>query len=195
SGGHALIADFGVAKAIAAAASMVEPESGHSGATMAGVALGTPAYMAPEQAVGDPRTDHRADLYALGIIAYELLAGAPPLRGNSVQDFVVAHVTETARPISQLRPDVPPALASLIAQLLAKDPRNRPQRAAEVIRVVDAIEPRRPWRRIVGAALAAGLLVALGVAFRSRFTASARATSAIDDERVVVTAFENQNGD
>ena len=108
SGGHALVADFGIAKAIAAATDNERRPAG--GLTSAGVALGTPAYMAPEQAVGDPPIDHRADLYALGVIAYEALAGAHPFGARSAQQFVVAHLTEVPSPLDARRTDAPPTL-------------------------------------------------------------------------------------
>ncbi len=80
SGGHAVVADFGIAKAVAAA---TEGDPGKSATlTGTGVALGTPAYMAPEQALGDTTMNHRADLYALGVIAYEMLAGSHPFSGT-----------------------------------------------------------------------------------------------------------------
>ena len=100
SRGHALVTDFGVAKAVS--------ESGNaSGLTSLGVALGTPAYMAPEQASADPHVDHRADLYALGAVAYEMLAGRPPFTGGTAQALLMAQVTQTPEPVSVHRPSVP----------------------------------------------------------------------------------------
>ena len=87
SGRHALVMDFGVAKAVSAA-------TGHNALTTVGVALGTPAYMAPEQASADPHLDHRVDIYALGVVGYELLAGRPPFTGASPQQVLAAHVTQ-----------------------------------------------------------------------------------------------------
>ena len=82
SPGGAMVTDFGVAKAIRAASMAAEPQTAASGLTEAGFALGTPAYMAPEQAIGDPSTDERADLYAFGVMAYECLAGSVPFAGR-----------------------------------------------------------------------------------------------------------------
>lgn len=134
SGGVAVVTDFGVAKAISA--------STHSGApnlTTLGVALGTPAYMAPEQASGDLQIDHRADLYSLGVMTYEMLAGRTPFSGRPTMSVLAAHVVEAPEPIDRLRPAVHPILATLVMQCLAKRPADRPQSAAEVINVLDAI--------------------------------------------------------
>jgi len=122
--GTAVVTDFGIAKAIAASAT-----GGAHGATLTqlGTALGTPAYMAPEQAAGDPNTDYRADIYAFGCMAYELLAGRPPFDTRSPQRLLAAHMGETPRPVTELRPDAPPELARLIARCLEKDPGARPR--------------------------------------------------------------------
>jgi serine/threonine-protein kinase len=127
SGGHAVVADFGIAKAIAAAAGGDLPAGGAGDLapaarlTATGMALGTPAYMAPEQAVGDAATDHRADLYALGVVAYEALAGVHPFGARSPQALVAAHLTEPPAPLDARRADAPPPLAALVMRLLAKD--------------------------------------------------------------------------
>ena len=124
-GRHALVTDFGVAKALS------EATGRHSLTTM-GVALGTPTYMAPEQAVADPNTDHRADLYAFGIVAYELLTGRPPFSGRSPQQVLAAHVTATPEPITNHRV-LPAQIAALVMQCLEKNPGDRPQSAEELI--------------------------------------------------------------
>jgi tRNA A-37 threonylcarbamoyl transferase component Bud32/tetratricopeptide (TPR) repeat protein/TolB-like protein len=133
SGRSAVVADFGIAKAIAAA----QERSDGATLTQLGTAVGTPAYMAPEQAAGDPSTDHRADIYAFGCMAYELLAGHPPFHGLSPHKLMAAHMGETPRPIEELRPDCPPALARLIARCLAKDPERRPASADELLQELD----------------------------------------------------------
>jgi eukaryotic-like serine/threonine-protein kinase len=130
SGRSAVVADFGIAKAIAAA----QEKTAGATLTQLGTAVGTPAYMAPEQAAGDPSTDSRADLYAFGCVAYELLAGHPPFHGLSPHKLMAAHMSEVPRAIEELRPDVPPALARLVARCLAKDPEKRPADADEVLR-------------------------------------------------------------
>jgi tRNA A-37 threonylcarbamoyl transferase component Bud32/tetratricopeptide (TPR) repeat protein len=133
SGHTAVVADFGIAKAIAAA----QERSSGSTLTQLGTAVGTPAYMAPEQAAGDPSTDHRADVYAFGCMAYELLAGHPPFHGLTPHKLMAAHMGETPRPIEELRPDCPPALARLIARCLAKEPAGRPANAEQLLRELD----------------------------------------------------------
>src|SRR2546421_900708 len=134
SGKHALVTDFGVAKAISSS-------SGTGGGTLTslGMALGTPAYMAPEQAAGDPTVDHRADLYAVGALGYELLAGRTPFGGLSPQGMLAAQVTATPDPVTQHRESVPPPLAALIMRCLAKQPADRPQSAEELLGQLEAI--------------------------------------------------------
>ncbi len=135
--GNAVVTDFGVSKALASAG-LNESQAG-SGITTAGLALGTIAYMAPEQAAADPDTDHRADLYALGITAYEMLSGATPFAGRTPQKIVTAHFTERPAPLSTMRDDLPEALTELVARLLDKQPEDRPQSATEVIQAIDEI--------------------------------------------------------
>ena len=126
SGHHAMVTDFGVAKAVSAA-------SGESSLTSLGVALGTPAYMAPEQAVADPHVDHRADIYALGVVAYEMLTGRLPFAGMTPQAMLAAHVTQAPDPVSAHRTAVPPVLSTLVMRCLEKKPADRTQRADELL--------------------------------------------------------------
>ena len=132
SGRHALVTDFGVAKAVSEA-------TGRHQLTTVGVALGTPAYMAPEQAEASDHIDHRADIYAVGALAYELLAGAPPFSGKSPQMTLVAHVTEAPKPVTEHRGTVPMALSHLIMRCLEKKPADRWQSAEEMLGHLEAL--------------------------------------------------------
>ena len=132
AGRHAMVTDFGVAKAVSEA-------TGRQQLTTAGVALGTPAYMAPEQAVADPHIDHRADIYAVGALAYELLTGRPPFSGTTPQMILSAHVTEAPEPVTKYRETVPPALAQLVMRCLEKKPADRWQTAEELLPQLEAL--------------------------------------------------------
>jgi serine/threonine-protein kinase len=135
SGGTAVVTDFGIAKALSAS------RTAGAGATLTsvGTSIGTPAYMAPEQVAGDPNLDHRVDLYALGCMAQELLTGRAPFADRTPQKMLAAHLSESAMPVSTLRPDCPPGLAALVTQLLRKDPADRPASANDVLRALDAV--------------------------------------------------------
>src|SRR4029077_19905168 len=102
-----------------------------------GVARGAVGYMAPEQAAADPATDWRADIYSLGAMAYEMLAGHPPFAGRGLQAPMAAQVTEAPTPLAILRPAAPPQLADLVMRCLAKRPADRPQTASEVLKALD----------------------------------------------------------
>jgi len=158
SGDVAMVADFGVAKAISAAGTdrsegngSRDPQTG--AVTSLGVALGTPAYMAPEQASADPNTDYRADVYAFGVLAYEMLSGLPPFTAKNPSQLLAAQVTEIPVPIAQRRPNVPPALAALIMRCLEKPPadggrnRARPRRHHDA-EWRDGADERRTSRRV-----------------------------------------------
>jgi serine/threonine protein kinase/tetratricopeptide (TPR) repeat protein len=211
SGGHAVVADFRIAKAVAAATSSgnrLERDNANDPQTRGrltatGVAIGTPAYMAPEQAVGDGTMDHRADLYALGLIAYEMLTGAHPFTGRTAQALATAHLTETPAPLTERRPDVPPAVASLVMQLLAKNPDARPQSAGDVLRVLDRVvaapasaqRRRRPVPLVVGMAMAlmAGAAGASYYILRSQ-RAPAPSAGPAASQMIAVLPFTNTSG-
>jgi TolB-like protein/tRNA A-37 threonylcarbamoyl transferase component Bud32 len=131
SGRHALVMDFGVAKAVSNAAG--------DKLTTVGVAVGTPTYMSPEQATGEAHIDHRSDIYALGILAYELLAGAPPFTGKTAQSILSSHVLDKPKELSAVRTAVSPGLSSLVMRCLEKNPADRPQSAEEVLNELEAL--------------------------------------------------------
>ncbi len=118
----AVIADFGIARAIIAS-------SAESGISSSGLAIGTPLYMSPEQSLDPNHVDGRADIYSLGCIAYEMLAGRPPFTGATAMAIVAKHVSETAPPITRYRYDVPAHSARAIASAMAKEPQARPATA------------------------------------------------------------------
>jgi serine/threonine-protein kinase len=134
SEGHAVVTDFGVAKAVSAS-------SGNAGGSLTslGVALGTPAYMAPEQAAADPHVDHRADIYAVGALAYEMLCGRPPFTAPTPQALLAAHITQTPDPITRYRPTVSAQLNGLVMKCLEKRAADRWQSAAELVPQLDAM--------------------------------------------------------
>ncbi|HMF87638.1 MAG TPA: protein kinase [Gemmatimonadaceae bacterium] len=133
SGDTAAVSDFGIAKALLASRMMADSLP----MTDLGVAIGTPLYMAPEQAAADAALDHRVDLYALGCVGYELIAGEPPFAGRSAASLIRAHIVDAPVPIATKRADVPQALAALIERCLEKDPDDRPSSAQEIIEVLD----------------------------------------------------------
>ncbi len=132
SEGHAVVTDFGVAKA-------VSESQGKGSLTSLGVALGTPAYMAPEQAAADPHVDHRADLYAVGVLAYEMLCGRLPFSGPNPQAVLAAHVTEAPEPAIKHRATMPEGLNAVIMRCLEKKAADRWQRAEELLPHFDAL--------------------------------------------------------
>jgi eukaryotic-like serine/threonine-protein kinase len=131
---NAQVTDFGIAKALSASATQ------GNFATSLGVAIGTPAYMAPEQVVADPTIDHRADLYAVGAMAYEMLTGRQLFADrSSPQAVMAAHAVEQPAPVESKRPDVPSGLAALVARSLAKQAPDRPQSAEEMLNALDQL--------------------------------------------------------
>jgi eukaryotic-like serine/threonine-protein kinase len=208
SGGTAVVTDFGIARALSASRTTEgSPWSSGSTLTQAGLAIGTPAYMAPEQAAGEANVDHRADLYAWGIVAWELLAGTHPFaQHTTVQALVAAHLRDMPSPVSAARPDVPRALSDLVARCLAKDRSARPASANELLagldhastphgqapyRGVPSLAQHRWWPVAVAAALA---VVALGTWVATR--RGAVNTSVVPARAsLVVLPFESATGD
>ncbi len=194
-GSHALVTDFGVAKALSASMPI-------SGVTSAGIAIGTPAYMAPEQLAGDASADHRMDIYAVGLLAYELITGVSPFTGPSPRETLAAQLTRDPKPLHEVSAEVPRGLSDLIMRCLAKDPNARPQRADDILQELDAltmpmgmtptaggVEARASRSRWIGLGAAAILFAALAgvgyVATRPPTPPSASATSSKEAKKPV----------
>ena len=197
SGHTAVVTDFGIAKAISLSRTLAPFET----LTQVGTSLGTPAYMAPEQAMGDPATDHRADLYALGVVAYELLAGGRPFTGTTVHELVRAHVTQAPPDLAARRADVLPALAALVMRCLEKEPAGRPQSADEVLATLErlhdvpsngqvaAADVTAPMRRMLFPIVAVAVaLVVLAVAATLWSRRAPTPVASLDPGRVLVAA-------
>jgi tetratricopeptide (TPR) repeat protein len=205
SGNHALVTDFGVSKALSTA-------TGPVSLTSLGVALGTPAYMAPEQAAADPNTDHRADIYAVGVLAYELLTGHPPFQGTSPQQVLAAHAAVAPPPISPVRASVSPQLEELVMRCLEKHAADRPQSAEEVLQRLESlstptygttpapmqpVRARRTSRDYLGRAVAVGAaagvlaLAALGALWLRRDPPPEE----LVETRVLLGPFQNRTGE
>jgi serine/threonine-protein kinase len=131
SGRHAVVTDFGVAKAVRASAG--------DKLTTVGIAVGTPQYMAPEQAMAEANIDHRVDLYALGIMGYEMLTGHPPFEASTAQAILSAHVLEQPKDVREWRANVPPILAEALLKCLAKNPADRWQSADELLAQLELV--------------------------------------------------------
>src|SRR4051812_7405808 len=171
AGGAATVTDFGVAKALSSA-QRSSGDGHHATLTDAGTSLGTPLYMAPEQAAADPDVDHRADIYAFGVTAYEMLVGQPPFVGLPPRALMAARMTEDPPHVCSQRPDVPQVLADLVMRCLERDPADRPQSARELFDALDdpamvsgafgvpATDASR-WRRWRDRRMIAALVVAL----------------------------------
>jgi tetratricopeptide (TPR) repeat protein/tRNA A-37 threonylcarbamoyl transferase component Bud32 len=172
SSGHALVTDFGVAKALEVGQSEA-PADEPSGLTSVGVALGTPTYMAPEQAAADPHVDHRADIYALGVMAYEMLAGQPPFTAPTTQALLAAHITQEPDSVRRYRNAVPEELDDLVMRCLAKRAADRYQHATDLLPLLDTggtpsggtmpVMAVRRSRRHPGVVAAAFLVIAAAV--------------------------------
>jgi len=195
--GHAVVSDFGIAKAVDVA--------GGGSLTQSGMAVGTPLYMSPEQAAGDPATDHRTDLYAWGVVVWEALAGAHPFSGaTSPRALLAAHMTETPPDVDTLRPEVSPALSTLVRDALEKDPARRPESAKVLLATLEraATSPearvalsagrrRRPGSLVA----AATLVVAFGAVAIALFGRPGESTGARTIRSIAVLPLDNYSGD
>jgi eukaryotic-like serine/threonine-protein kinase len=186
--GQALVADFGVARALGGEDQRL---------TETGLAIGTPAYMSPEQAAGDRGLDARTDVYSLGLVLYEMLAGETPFAAASPQAMIARRLTEAPRPLPQIRETVPEGISRAVIRALAKSPADRFPSAAEFARALEAAEPvvrpsSRSPVRLPALALGLGFLLGLGVLFgwlRSRGDGSA--TGPDSPRLLAVLPFEN----
>jgi serine/threonine-protein kinase len=172
-GGAAVVTDFGIAKAVSDAKDVKPPPQTGDTLTQIGMSIGTPTYMAPEQAAADPDVDRRADIYAYGVTAYEMLAGQPPFHDLSPRKLLQAHLTQPPEPITARRPDTPPALAVLVMRCLAKEPADRPQDAHELVRILEIVhagEERaaHPAKASLARRLVVGLVSLVGVSILAR---------------------------
>lgn len=192
SGGHALLADFGLAQAVA-------NEPAGDRITQSGLAVGTPEYMSPEQAFGEAAVDGRADVYSLGCVLYEMLAGEPPFRGRSSQAVLHRHLRETAPSLRNVRPSVPTELDAIVQRSLAKVPGDRYADASQFRQAIDAAlirvtaeHPRRlvprvrlDRRTLVGAAV-------LGLGALAVLVWPRGSSPALDASRVMLLPLRDQ---
>jgi eukaryotic-like serine/threonine-protein kinase len=157
SGRHAFLADFGVACALQAGGSQDDT------ITAVSTMVGTPAYMSPEQAAGGRRIDPRTDIYAFGVMAYEMLAGTPPFRGDAPAVVLAAHLTARADPLTAHRRDLPELLVKLVMKCLEKKPEHRWQRMDDLLPLLDGVAAELRDGMPVGNRRSAGAFVAGGV--------------------------------
>jgi len=188
--GHAVVADFGVARAITAA--------GGERLTETGIALGTPAYMSPEQAAGSKDLDGRSDVYSLGCVLYEMLAGRQPFLGPTVESVVHQHLTAPPPLATAVRSAVPVPLAQTIVRALAKAPADRFASAGQFLETLRtgsgeaAASAPRVWvRRHAPYVAVAAVAMVAAIAWAML----ARRGPALDPQRVVVAPFRNATGD
>src|SRR5690349_4990373 len=199
SEGTAVVTDFGIAKAVQAARREAGSGKGEAGAqiTQPGDNVGTPAYMAPEQAAGDPNTDQRADIYAWGIVAYEVISGRHPFGEHisSPQSLLTAQMSDTPRPLTTTGSNVPRAINDLVMACLSKQKSMRPASGAELIAALDNPSKFRfqravaPSRRRMGV-LVTALIVAIALGGAALWRA--RTQSADRPPLIAVLPFETE---
>jgi len=194
--GHAVIADFGIAHAVSLA--------GSDRLTATGIVVGTPVYLSPEQAAGDREIDGRSDVYALGCVLYEMLAGEPPITGPTVPAILARKSTESPPSVTSVRKTVPPELERAINRALALVPADRHRTAAELSQELSAVSAvqvpvaKQNGRRFLAAiiSLAALMLVTTAlVLFWNTIIPDAPATDAAAANRVIVLPYDNETGD
>ena len=190
--GHAVVADFGIARAVSAAGARL---------TETGLAVGTPAYMSPEQAAGSQDLDGRSDLYALGCVLYEMLSGETPYTGPTPQAILAKKLSEPLPRVSVVRDSVPPAIEAALNKALARTPADRFATAQQF--AASLAEPRqsevgttapRKWRFRGSVVIGAFVVAALAIVGGFRVLSSSGIDFAARDW-IVVTEFENRTGD
>ena len=188
SGGHALVADFGIARALTSA----EDET----LTMAGLVVGTPTYMAPEQITAERSIDGRADIYALGCILYEMLAGSPPFAGGSIQDMMAKHTLAPVPHLRQLRPDVPEFVDQALRKAMAKQPGDRFPDARAFARALTQAHVTSTSRRFPRAIalVTAAVLIAIAGYYIVRGSASREAPPPAQAPSIAVLALRTVGG-
>ena len=199
SGESATVADFGIGKALSASSTLGDTSDSLTGL---GMAVGTPAYVAPEQAAGDGNTDHRADIYAVGVLAYEMLTGVSPFARGTPRETIAAVMSAVPAPVRVVRPEAPAWLAILIAGCMEKDPARRPQASSELVTALDgtttptgfAAPSARRFRRVATAAGVLGLVVLVARVARDRATGASGADTRAD-RSVAVLPCTNVGGD
>lgn len=189
--GHAVVADFGIARAISAA--------GEAKLTETGIVVGTPTYMSPEQVAGDSNLDGRSDIYSLGCVLYEMLAGEPPFTGATAQVIFARRMTDPVPSLRTVREQVPEHVQRAIEKALARTPADRFTTAGHMAGALSDTalpSPRsaryRPRRRIAAAALAALALVVIAALAIVKFT---RPTAAVSAARIAVLPFAVRGGE
>jgi len=188
-GGEAVVADFGIARAISSA--------GGEHLTETGIALGTPAYMSPEQAGGEQSIDGRSDIYALGCVLYEMLGGEPPFTGPSSQAVIARQLGEEPRSLRIVRPKIPPAIEAVVRTALEKVPADRFSTAGDLIEALEHPESievpsgtgSRPWGRWPIALIGLVTILLIAIAVRNG-ASSAAGTAGVDTTRYAILPFD-----
>ena len=198
SGGHAIVADFGIARAISAA--------GGDKLTETGIAIGTPTYMSPEQSAGTGQVDRRSDIYSLGCVLYETLAGQPPFTGPTAQAIIARHSLDSVPRLRVVREAIPDALEAVIKRALAKVPADRYQTAAQLVEALQTASTgrvsrvsgpsrARRWTRVAAIGGVAAFALVIWAVFQGIGRPGAVAAAGLDPGRIAVMYFDDLSRD